>query len=188
MGGRYSLDLAAAIASSPYGIPNLPRLSRELRNRICSGVGPALGYESSVRTSVVGIGDEMLSDVRDMVGDWERVRMRESDESDGEGLCVFAERDVEGRCVDTDVEGRCVDVEGRGDVVLISTDSVGAGPDPEAELEPDGLLMWNRPRWRKTDLRLGLTVASASVGTGPRSVESVDGSVVCAVSIEGRWM
>lgn len=59
-----------------------------------------------MRTSVVEMGAEMLSDVRDMDGDWERVRMRDRDESEGDGLCWFVESEVEGRWVDVEPDGR----------------------------------------------------------------------------------
>ena len=56
----FSRERAAANASSPYGIPKRPKLSLELRNLICSGVGPDRGYDNSVRINVVGIGAEMF--------------------------------------------------------------------------------------------------------------------------------
>lgn len=60
-GSSSSRDVAAAcaIASAPYGTPKRPRLSRDEMKRICSGVGPSLGYRNSVRTSVWGRGAEM---------------------------------------------------------------------------------------------------------------------------------
>ena len=84
------------------------------------------------------------------------------------------ESEVEGRCAEREPDGLWVEVEVRG--ALISTDS-GAG------VEEPGLFMLNRPKCRKTDLRLGLTVASASAGTAGSSSVAVlvDGCAVCSV-------
>lgn len=52
-GGRFTLDDEAnAIASGPYGTPNLPKVSLEERNLTCSDVGPVRGYVNSVRVAV----------------------------------------------------------------------------------------------------------------------------------------
>ena len=52
-GGRFTLDDEAnAIASGPYGTPNLPNVSLEARNLTCSDVGPVRGYVNSVRVAV----------------------------------------------------------------------------------------------------------------------------------------
>ena len=61
-GGSKSIlddDAAYAIASGPYGIPKRTMFSRLAMSRSCSGVGPPLGYVSSVFTSVCVSGAEI---------------------------------------------------------------------------------------------------------------------------------
>lgn len=59
-GNSTLLVLAAyAIASSPYGTPNLWNASLLEINLTCSGVGPVLGYVNSVRTRVCESGAEI---------------------------------------------------------------------------------------------------------------------------------
>jgi hypothetical protein len=104
---------AAAKACSPYGIPNLPRLSRELRNLICSGVGPDRGYDSSVRMSVVGIGADIFSrcarESDERVGDLERVNSKDDSEGESAWPRPDADADVE-VAVDARVE---IELDGR---------------------------------------------------------------------------
>jgi hypothetical protein len=59
-GGFKSCVLAAnAMASSPYGLPNLENASLLEISLSCSGVGPVLGYVNSVRTTVCVRGADM---------------------------------------------------------------------------------------------------------------------------------
>lgn len=60
-GSRSCLDALAAkaIASRPYGMPNLAKDSLDDISFNCSGVGPDLGYVNSVRVRVCVRGAEM---------------------------------------------------------------------------------------------------------------------------------
>lgn len=61
-GGRFTFDDEAnAMASGPYGTPNLPNVSLEARNLTCSDVGPVRGYVNSVRVAVWVRGGEIES-------------------------------------------------------------------------------------------------------------------------------
>lgn len=61
-GGRFTFDDEAnAIASGPYGMPNLPNVSLEERNLTWSDVGPVRGYVNSVRVAVWVRGGEIES-------------------------------------------------------------------------------------------------------------------------------
>jgi hypothetical protein len=66
------VDAAYAIASAPYGIPNLAKFSLDEISFSCSGVGPAFGYVNSVRTAVwvSGADIEFREIVEDEAGCW----------------------------------------------------------------------------------------------------------------------
>lgn len=100
MSGNSTLDVLAAnaIASCPYGTPNLANDSLDEISLSCSGVGPDFGYVKPVRTSVCESGDEMeLTEIMD--GD---VRFCCSSRRDRERdmlLNIEPEPENDGRCI-----------------------------------------------------------------------------------------
>ena len=184
-GGRVSRlasACACACAATPYGTPNLPTVSRELMNFICSVVGPFLGYANSVRTSVCGSGalmgprDEVEGDVRfTFVVDG--VRMERMERVRGR---IWEIREEDGVSAEPELDVDMVVVRRGGTVGELGTGGTnGAGIVlVEAADDVDGINWDNRAaKLRKPDRRAecspgkgGQLVLAAGVGVAGASV------------------